>query len=297
MTTPTLSDAFDLHHAYMTRNGAAAFSKAQLLIHRDRFLADWKDRPVNSLTRAEVIARFELITDKNGPSVANHTMRSLRAAINRAMKRMDEPFVNPVIAVDFHREHPRENAIPFADLPKVWRTIGKLPSATRQRYHRFLMLTGVRPGTAKLLEPKWIDLPARKIVVPGHAIKTRKTWVMPISEPVADILEEALTLNPERPFPVTAHRERALGCHCGYAFRKTFRTACSAVGLSTETSRMLMAHAIQGIDRHYVCEGQLFDQLREASNRVAARLLELAEAEIGRSEPRAAISAQVEARA
>ncbi len=284
---PTVRQAYEWHRERMVRKNAAKFSLWQLDEHLTRFLSPWIDVPLDQLTKAQVVARYEEIWESSGPSTAAHVMRSLRACINTATKRSDATFGNPTSAIDWYKEPPRNNAVPFDQLPDLWAKIEAMPNPTRRLYAKFSLFSGLRPGTAKALERRWVDLPGRKIVVPANAIKTRQEWRMPLSEPMVAILAEALPLHPRNPriFPIVSHREPSLG-HWGYAFRKTFRTVCAAAGLPTEIARHLMAHSVQGIDRHYLDHTQLWPQLLDAQARASAKMLELI-APVGRGQSEA----------
>ncbi len=77
---PTLSDAFDLHVSRMRADRASASSIATITRERDKYLAKWMDRPLETIERSQCRELHEQMSKQHGPYLANRVMRHIRAA-------------------------------------------------------------------------------------------------------------------------------------------------------------------------------------------------------------------------
>ena len=124
------------------------------------------------------------ISTQRGPVEADHAMRVLRAAHNRAA-RADRALNNtsPVIAVDWSPQGKkrRDLAIPFHEMPAWAAQIEKLRATNpiRASYHKLCLFTGARPG--ELARSRWQDVDVRGRTLTLHDIKTAPDIVIPLS--------------------------------------------------------------------------------------------------------------------
>ena len=78
---PTLREAFE---EYLTANPNRKSSTEALYQSQMRYcLGDWLSRPLDTITRREVEARFDLVSQRHGWAVANHIISLLRSVYRR----------------------------------------------------------------------------------------------------------------------------------------------------------------------------------------------------------------------
>ena len=147
---PTLREAFA---EYLTANPNRKRSTEALYRSQMRYcLGDWQARPLDTITRRDVEARFHLVSQRNGWAVANHIIALLRSVYRRPC--VDhESLRNPVDlwlagGGRYHRAVRRRISTPAETLPR-WRS-----GRARRRTG-----TTVRAAEARHLDS--IDDPAR----------------------------------------------------------------------------------------------------------------------------------------
>ena len=64
---PTLSDAFTLHESRMRADQATASSIVTFTRERDKYLADWMDRPLRTIERTHCRELHEKLSKDHGP--------------------------------------------------------------------------------------------------------------------------------------------------------------------------------------------------------------------------------------
>ena len=119
---PTLTDAFE---DYMAANPNRAANTVRLYLQNLRVnLSDWLARPLDAITRRDVEARFNLITEKHGWGAANQTISMLRSIYRRPCVDRED-LRNPVEmwlagGGRFNRQRRRRISAPAEVLPR-WR--------------------------------------------------------------------------------------------------------------------------------------------------------------------------------
>ena len=214
------------------------------------------------------------ISKERGPVEADHAMRVLRAAHNRAA-RADRTLTgtSPVVAVDWSPQGKkrRDLAIPFHAMPEWRAQIEKLRASNpiRASYHLLCLFTGARPG--ELARSRWQDVDVRGRTLTLHDIKTAPDIVIPLSrEIVAElrrVRDAGRMLYPGCPwiFPADSARgyivrwaeKRSVLAHWGNAGRHSHRTIAAALGIDLVTSRLLLGHTLTGISLGYVTRAAL----------------------------------------
>ncbi len=197
---PTLGEAFDLHVSRMRANQSTARSISTMTTERDKYLADWVDRPLRSIERADCRAMHEKLSKDNGPYIANRIMRHVRAAWNTALKEHDLP-ANPTIAVHWNKEHRRQEPIAWAKLPAWRKTVESLEPiivegervgvrpGIRGDYQMFMLLTGLRRMDAASVRWEHLDLDAKKLHRPNPKGGKERAFTIPLSSACVKILE------------------------------------------------------------------------------------------------------------
>lgn len=297
----TLDTLFEEYVTDLKKRDRADRTMEYTRILRDRYLSDWKDRPVNELTRSMVRARHQEISQKHGKVVANQTMRAFRAAYNLALRIIDDPDAlpdNPVKAVTFNKERRKNAVIQPDDLAHWWIGIQSLQNPLRRAMHELGLYSGLRPGTLVSLRREWIKLKQRTISIPK--MKSGRSFDLPLSDHMAEIVERALGLSemlfPGAPwlFPsrstkdqpsrdkfkghliaTQVWREKSIPSETGHILRHTYRTIAQRITIDKIEARLLLDHTVPGIDGVYIHEKALFDRLLVAQERMSAEITRL----------------------
>ena len=197
---PTLSDAFDLHVSRMRADRASASSIATITRERDKYLAKWMNRPLETIERSQCRELHELMSKQHGPYLANRVMRHIRAAWNTALKEHDLP-ANPTIAVHWNKERRRQEPIPWGNLPAWLETVNSIEPiivngkrigtrpGIRGDYQVFLLLTGLRRMDAATVRWEHVDLEEGKLHRPNPKGGKERAFTIPLSSECVRILE------------------------------------------------------------------------------------------------------------
>ncbi len=291
----TVAVLFDEYAADLRTREKSERTIEDILARRDRYLSDWKNLPLTSLTRSMVRAKHVELSRKRGKVTANHMMRDFRAAYNLALRIIDNPDLlpdNPVKAVTFNKERRKGAVIMPDDLADWFQKIQGLPNPLRRTMHELGLFSGLRPGTLVSLRREWINLDARAISIP--TMKSGRKFDLPLSGHMVDVVQRALAfgdvLYPEAPwlFPTRATkdkpkrgikkgdviatqvwREKTLPSDTGHLLRHTYRTIAQREQLDKIEARLLLDHTVPGIDGVYIHEKALFDRLLVAQERMS----------------------------
>ena len=190
---PRLDRAFE---DYMAANPNRAANTVRLYRQNLRVnLADWRKRPLDSITRKDVEDRFNLISGKHGWSAANQTLSMLRSIYRRQC--VDhESLRNPVelwLAAGgrFNRKRRRRISAPAEVLPR-WRAgidAMDLEPAVRDIF-LIGFYTGMRRGEIVSLRWERVDLDRRILRV--EETKTGEPLELPITRQLAAIFKQRL---------------------------------------------------------------------------------------------------------
>jgi len=191
---PTLAEAISLHLSGLAKKDASARSTELLRYETDRYLSDWKDRRLSSLTRTDCRERHELVTRDNGEYAANRVMRHLRAVYNTALKEHELP-ANPTIAVQWNKEHRRQEPIPWPKLADWWKAVQKMRSPIRRDYQLFTLLTGLRKMDAATVRWDHVDFKARTLHRPAPKGGKDRAFTIPLSSRCLDLLRDRKKAN------------------------------------------------------------------------------------------------------
>lgn len=85
--TWTVARLWDEYIAYIEARNRSATTIASMRYQLDKYLADWRRKPIAELRKSTCRERHQFITANNGPTPANQVMRSLRADAQEALDR------------------------------------------------------------------------------------------------------------------------------------------------------------------------------------------------------------------
>ncbi|MBX3363764.1 MAG: tyrosine-type recombinase/integrase [Phycisphaeraceae bacterium] len=211
----TLAQAIDEHVANMkARNRARSVDRMR--DEMARYLGEWMERPVASLTKRECIDRHRRITQDHGPIVANKAFRMLRAVWNSAAERFDadEHAMNPVRKFrKVWNEEGTRKPIDWAALPEWAARVNGVTNPVRRDWHWFVLLTGLRNEDSRKVrweevnltdKPGWyINAQGERVALPPKSMHRpcpkggeRKAFTVPLSAPVVEILKRRKAENP-----------------------------------------------------------------------------------------------------
>lgn len=202
----TLEDAFkEFRAARGTRLKAATLANYQRFL--DTVFAEWKARPLVSITKDSVGSRHRKLTEASGPAHADHAMRFLRALINFARHRYEAadgtPLIpeNPVARLSqtkaWNQPKRRTTLIKSHQLADWFRGLAKLreggsdtQGALVADYLEPLILTGLRRSEAAQLQRQDIDVKGRTLTV--RDTKNREDHTLPLSDRLLEIVKGRL---------------------------------------------------------------------------------------------------------
>ena len=187
---PTLAEAFD---DYLAANPTRKSSTEALYRGQMRYcLGDWLSRPLNTITRRDVEARFHRISERHGWAVGNHATSLLRSVYRRPCVDF-EGLRNPVelwlAGGGRYNRTVRRRIGPPAELLPRWRAgieAEVLVPATRDIFW-LGMYTGMRRGEILTLRWDRVNLAGRILRV--EETKTGEPLELPVTRQLAAIFE------------------------------------------------------------------------------------------------------------
>lgn len=287
----TLRAAWERYRiAHMIRKNRSEGTIASYRDHVERIFVEWLETPLRDLADdpARVAAKHDAATEGNGPYIANGSMRTLRAIYNHARKTNRElPVDNPVNAIDWNREERRDGAMGAADLAGWFQELAAIDNPIRREFHLLTLLSGCRPTALKEVKPEHIDLRRRVVHVPKPKGGSKRAFDIPLSRQMIlcfiRVLRFGRQMHPvaarDWVFPAdsaTGHlveqkEDRAILSKWGNDLRQSFRTIATIAGVSEFDARLLMNHAIPGVNAGYITRQKLLeDHLRAQQQAISS---------------------------
>jgi integrase len=289
----TLNQAWERYRdAHMVRKGRSEKTISDYGDHVGRIFAEWKATALKHLAEdpAKVAAKHDEITRTHGPYMANVAMRTLRAIYNHAMKSNPSlPGRNPVNAVDWNKEERRNTAMGLAELPHWFEQLAAFENPIRREFHLFTLLSGCRPGALRSVRPEHLDLRRRALHIPRPKGGSKKAFDIPLSREMIRCLVRAIRFSRLMHPDAAASWVFAAGSRAGHIMeqkeeretlskwgndlRQSFRTIAQAAGVSEFDARLLMNHAIPGVNAGYITRGKLLDDHLRHQQQVISKVL------------------------
>ncbi|MBR0706269.1 tyrosine-type recombinase/integrase [Bradyrhizobium liaoningense] len=279
----TLRQAWERYlEAHLIRKNRSGKTIEGYRDHVERIFAEWLDTTLHELATdpARVAKKHDKVTSENGPYMANGSMRTLRAIYNHARKtNRSLPSDNPADAVDWNVEERRNTGMGSVDLKGWFAQLAALDNPVRREFHLFTLLCGSRPTALQEAKPEHIDLRRRTLHVPKPKGGRKKAFDIPLSRQMILCLIRAVRFGRQM-YPPQAHEwvfpadsgsghlaeakeDREVLSKWGNDLRQTFRTIATAAGVSEVDAKLLMNHAIPGVNAGYITRHKLLeDHLR-----------------------------------
>ncbi|MFO1322789.1 MAG: tyrosine-type recombinase/integrase [Burkholderiales bacterium] len=269
------------------------------MIFGNDYFSIWKRRPVESITRREVLERYKLLCSQHGIGMANRAMRTLSSAFNygKATITSLENWSNPVMVLGETRSRrqlkPRTGHIPLATLPQWLNALNAYVEGARYHEERrrfediqllliLILMTGLRSTEARSLE--WTDVDTSKgtITIRGDVAKNGREALLPLNRWLADLLANRYSssskyvfANPSGKYIGNLNRPlKRIAELSGvritlHDLRRTFATALDASGTPFGAIKQLLNHrSSSDVTERYIQHRSL-DDVRLYSDRVA----------------------------
>lgn len=306
----TLRQAWDRYRIGMERKERSAGTIANYRDHVERLMEDWLDESLGKLgaTPSLVVERHDLLTEENGPYIANGAMRSLRAIYNHAADAYpDLPQKNPVKAIDWNKEKRRDTGIGSDDVVSWLYELHAHPNSLRREFHLMTLLSGSRPTALKTIRiadinfrdrllhipkpkgggEKAFDIPLSRLMIQCMLRTMRigreafpaqaRIWLFP-AESESGHLEEHKENRPDAPGAEPAKdtgREKVFLSKWGNDLRQTYRNLAQVAGVGDSDIHLLMNHSLPGVNGGYLTRDRLTrNHLRAQQERISAVVLD-----------------------
>lgn len=289
----TLRKAWERYRdAHLIRKGRSEGTIEGYRDHVERLFKDWLDAPLQELADdpAKVIARHDELTRQRGPYIANGSMRTLRAVYNHARRAHRYlPADNPASVVDWNSEERRNTAMGLNDLPRWFQQVAALPGPIRREFHLFSLLSGCRPTALMEAKPQHLDLRRRLLHIPRPKGGADRAFDIPLSRQMILCLIRVIRFA-HYFYPCEANNwlfpadsdsghlaeqkeDRDVLAKWGNDLRQTFRTLATPAGVSEFDARLLMNHAIPGVNAGYISRHKLLeDHLRVQQQAISSTM-------------------------
>jgi integrase len=214
-------------------------------------------RPIDAITRSEIVRLLDRIEDQRGPVMANRTLGIINRVMNWHASRSDT-FRSPIVrGMSRGKEQSRSRILSDDELRAIW------PAAEGPfgAMIKFILLTGARRNEARY--GRWSEIVDSDWTIPGERYKTGIDHLIPLSKLALSVLGErssdwlfSLNGNPVVIFRRKAAIEKASGTS-GWTLhdcRRTARSLLSRAGVNADVAERCLGHVIPGVrgvyDRH-----------------------------------------------
>lgn len=155
----------------------------------------WGDKPVNDITRRDVVKLVEQVNDRGAPIYAAAAFGVARALFNWAINRgsydlerspCDRVKVGELVS---RRKEPRQRTLSDLELAAFWRATKRLPYPWQGMF-RLLALTGVRRTEAAGARWREFDFDRKAWIIPPERFKSGVSHLVPLTTDALTIIEE-----------------------------------------------------------------------------------------------------------
>ncbi|WP_066966138.1 hypothetical protein [Rhizorhabdus dicambivorans] len=289
----TLWEAWERFKIALERKSRSPRTISGYETHLNRYFADWKQTSIKVLSNDPdmVARRHDRLTEENGPYGANGAMRTLRAIYNHARKKdRSLPVGNPVDAVDWNREHRRKTGMGPRQLPQWFDELVALENPVRREFHLFSALSGCRPGALKCSALEHINWHRRLLHIPMPKGGADRAFDIVLSPAMIRCLIRTIRIS-RRLYPEQAEtwifaaasksghieetqEDRSILSKWGNDLRQTFRTCAQAARVPSLDAKILMNHALPGVNEEYITVSVIMsDHLRRQQEKISDLML------------------------
>ena len=217
-------------------------------------------RPIDAITRSDVVRLIDQIEDENGPVMANQVLGSISRVMDWHATRSDS-FRSPIVkGMKRAGAQARSRILDDDELRAVWHAAHGVFGAML----RFLLLTATRRNEA--LYAQRAEIVGAEWTIPAARYKTKIDHVVPLSAAAQAVLPASAGDG----FIFTANGKHAIGGHSRHKaaidaasgvsgwtvhdLRRTARSLMSRAGVPSDHAERCLGHVIGGVrgvyDRH-----------------------------------------------
>jgi integrase len=183
----TFARALEEYLAHASRHWAASTLKETKRVLEREPLRAWRDRPLSSISRADVVRLLDAIVAAGAEIGANRTLAYLRALFNWAVKR-GRLLSSPVSGVDAPtKERTRDRVLSDDELRWLWRACEKIDWPFGPLV-KLLLLTGQRRDEVATLRWSELDFDKRTWTLPREKAKNNRAHEIHVSDAAIEVL-------------------------------------------------------------------------------------------------------------
>ena len=184
------------------------------------------------VTRRDVVALLDRITDRGAPVVANRVHSLLNRMFRFGVAR-DIVATSPTFAIERNKERSRDRYLNDEELVRLWHGLESGPiSANIGMALRFMLATATRKG--EVLTAEWSEIDGDVWEIPREKSKNGLAHRVPLSTLAIGILEEAKALGGESPWVFPSPHKADTAIYPG-SVDNALRLARPALGLENVT--------------------------------------------------------------
>jgi integrase len=231
--------------AYIVRAQKARQRRSWAEVERalTRELAPWRGRPIESITRVDVLELLDGIVDRGAPVMANRLLKHLKHFLSWCVER-GLIAASPAAGVRPPTEtRSRDRVLGEAELGAAWAACDAVGWPFGPLV-RLLILTGQRRNEVAGMRWRDLDLEQRVWTLPREQTKSDRAHVVPLSDPTIGILA-ALPRLGELVFPATGRRSPASGDLNGEPARPVSGFSAAKARLDAMMVELLRREAIE----------------------------------------------------
>jgi integrase len=216
-------------------------------------LPKWKDKPITSITKRDVLDAIDTIADRGHIAFARRLHARLHRLFRWAERRDIIPKgTNPAANVDKPgAEVERDRVLSDAELVKVWRAADKVRGYGAAV--KMLILTGARREEIGRL--RWDEIDGDQIELKGARTKNGEPHIIPLSAPARALLETldrkgdyVFTIKGAGPLAAWSQAKDELDGISGvrgwrvHDLRRTFATNMQKLGVALQVTETCLGH-------------------------------------------------------
>jgi integrase len=260
----------ELHALWMIHAKAHKKTWANDQINFDRYLSKWKNRPLNSIVKADVRSLHLKLGEKHGHCTANRIVALLRSMFYRCAEDLGFEGKNPAARIQMFSEVERDRFIQPEEMPRFFAAVAQEPSETVRDFILLALFTGERRSQVGAMEWSHVSIERAEWRIPNP--KQGKPHHVHLVAPALAILKRRLAAREEGETYVLPAR------HHGKPFQYPYKAwweILKRAGLQDvrlhDLRRTLGSYmAIEGASLHII--GAALGHSRPETTRIYARL-------------------------
>jgi integrase len=214
-------------------------------------------RPIDAITRSELVRLLDRIEDERGPIMANRALGIISRAMNWHASRSDS-FRSPIVrGMARGAEQARSRILSDDELRAIWLACD---GGGFGAMLRFILLTATRRNEARFAA--WSEIDGDDWLIPAARYKTKVDHLIPLSAAAKAVVDGLPKAGPLLfgTLPDTSHPKAMLDRRSGvggwtiHDCRRTSRSLMSRASISADIAERCLGHVIPGMrgiyDRH-----------------------------------------------